>query len=183
RDKQGDLKQQVALATASVLQCADDAVTKGGLDRQTLKLYLNGCATFSEANVADMDWRSLSRLFRGVVEKAPAFDGAWGKLLLSESYVIASQRLPETSPEVKQLREDLIILEKQGRDLPESYWGRLILLPGDSLAQGANIVEQGSARHPDSADMQSFYAGVLLSLGRMKEAVAAQKRATELDPL
>lgn len=183
RDKQGDLRQQVALATASVLKCADEAIGKVNLDRQTLKLYLNGCAGFAEANTAELDWRSLSRVFRAVAEKAPQFDGAWGKLLLSQSFVIVYETLPENSPEVRELRQELATLNNQHRDLPESYWAKVILLPNSALEQAASIVEEGITRHPDSAEAQSYYAMILIRVGRMKDAVAALKRATELDPL
>lgn len=183
RDKQGDLRQRVALATASVLECADEAIGRGKLGRQTLKMYLNGCAGLAEANTAKLDWRSLSRVFRAVVEKAPQFDGAWDKLLLCQSFVIALEMLPANSPEVRQLRQELTTLKKQGRDLPASYWAEVVLLPSTELGQAARIVEQGVTRHPDSAAALSYYSVILIRVGRMKDAVAALKRATELDPL
>ena len=190
RDFQGsqaeraDLKQQLALSAASVLQCASEATGKGNrLDSQTLKIYLNGCAILAGATVSDVDPRSLVRIFRQVAVRAPTFDGSWAKLLSSESFVIGNEFLPADSPESGQLRRDIATVRKRGLDPPELYWAEFILLPSNAFPETSAVVEQGIARHPDSPVTLSAYSSFLVQVGRMKEAVASLKRAVQLDPL
>lgn len=179
-DQLADLKQQVGLSAARVLECATKATYSGGLDEQTLKLYLNGCATLSE--LAWTDFRALVPVFRQVTIKAPDFESGWAHLLLTEAYMVGWELLGMDSPEAATLRKDVAEARKRYPQIAEAFWAEYVL-SDDSLARKADNLERAIKIHPDHPVLLSAHAGFLVSVGRMTEAMEKSKRAAELSPL
>jgi tetratricopeptide (TPR) repeat protein len=176
----GDLKQQVALSAARVLECATQATSSGDLDQPTLRLYLNGCATLS--GLAGNDFRALVPVFRRVTKTAPGFEGGWRQLLLAESYMVGWETLPPDSPEAGVLRKDIAEARRRFPQIPEAYWADYLLNIGD-FGRKARIIDAAAAAHPDNSLLLSMRSGFLFGVGRLAEAVEAAKRAAELNPL
>ena len=179
-DRIGDLKQQVGLSAARVLECATQATSYRKLDQPTLKLFLNGCASLSE--MAWTDFRSLVPLFRQVTKKAPDFEGGWAHLLRAESYVVGWEILPSASREAMALRKTIAEARRRHAQIPEAYWAEYLLSIRD-LAKKASIIERAISAHPDHPSIVAVHSGFLQSVGRMREATAEAKRAAELSPL
>ena len=176
----GDLKQQIALSAARVLACATQAVSAGKLDQPTLKLYLNGCATLSE--LAWNDFRALVPVFRQVTKRAPGFQGGWGHLLLTETFMVGWESLPPNSPEAATLRKDVAEARSRFPKIPEAYWAEYLLNIHD-LPRKSKIIEEGIRAHPDDPLLVSRHGTFLYSVGRLDEAVEGTKRAAQLSPL
>jgi tetratricopeptide (TPR) repeat protein len=179
-DQAGDLKQQIALSAARVLACATQAASSGGVDQQTLRIYLNGCATLSE--MAWTDFRSLVPVFRQVTRKAPGFEGGWSHLLLTETYMVGWESLAPSSAEAADLRKTIVEARKKFPKIPEAYWAEYLLNIRD-LARRSRIIEEGIKAHPDHPLLVSIYGDFLYSVGRLAEAVERTKRAAALSPL
>ncbi|MEO5577944.1 MAG: TIR domain-containing protein [Sphingomicrobium sp.] len=179
--EQGDLKQQLALTAARVLECANGPSAEGHkLDYKTLKLYLNGCATLSE--LADRDFRDLVPVFREVTRRAPQFAGGWAKLIETEAYVMGWETISRNSPEGQVLRTDIAKARMLNPRMAEAYWAEYILAP-DDLGQNAAVLERATRDNPNSALILQAYSPFLRRVGRIEESVQNEKRAAELNPL
>lgn len=176
----GDLKQQIGLSAARVLECATEAISFGKLDQPTLKMYLNGCATLSE--LAWNDFRSLIPVFRQVTKKAPEFEGGWTHLLLTEAYMIGWGSISRDSPEADTLRKDIAQARRRYPQIPAAYWAEYLLSIRD-LPQKARIIDRATEAHPDHPLILSVQSGFLYSVGRLGEAVEKAKRAADLSPM
>ncbi|MCL6683067.1 toll/interleukin-1 receptor domain-containing protein [Sphingomonas alba] len=183
QNQYGDLKQELALTSARVLGCATNAASNSGstLDQRTLRLYLNGCSTLSEA--AWTDFRSLVPVFREVTRSAPRFEGGWAKLVETEAYVINWESLSKTAPERDELALDVARARKVNPRMAEAYFGESTLLVDNDLASSSALIDRALRDNPDSSLIQGMNATFLSQVGRVKEAVEATKRAYELDPL
>lgn len=177
-----DLKQQLGLTAARVLNCASQA-RKGGdnLDQRTLKLYLHGCASLSE--LTGTDFRGLVPVFRDVTRRAPSFEDGWGKLVETEAYVVGWETLSRTSPEAQVLRADIQRARKINPRIAEGYFAEGILLPPSDIVGSAELVERAMRDNPEDPLIQAMHGGLLVRVGRLNEAVEAAKRVVELDPL
>jgi len=174
---QADLKQQVAYAAALVLKCATEALSVDvkRIDDQSLKLYLNGCATF-----ADLDEPGkLIPVFRKVVSRAPQFEGGWAKLLFVEGSTL------DNASEVdrRSLTTDISAARKVNPNLPEAYLAQRAMLPASEFAQRMALSEEAVAHNPDHPVALAALASQLRRVGRMHDAVLHASRAAELDPL
>lgn len=174
---QADLKQQVAYAAALVLKCATEALSVDAtrLDDQTLKLYLNGCATF--ADIADPG--KLIPVFREVTTKAPRFEGGWAKLL----YVEAATLDNASDVDRRSLAKDISAAREVNPNLPEAYLAERALLPAREFTRRMALSEEAVARNPDHPVALAALASQLRRVGRMHDAVQHASRAAELDPL
>lgn len=180
--ERADLKQQLALTAARVLECANSPSAGGSrLDDRMLKLYLNGCAKLSE--LAEQDFRALVPVFREVTRGAPQFEGGWAKLLETEAYVMGWETISRDSPEGRTLKTDVALARKLNPRMPEAYWAEYILAPENDLIQRSAILERAKRDNPNSALILSGYSAFLRRIGRMNESVQNEKRAAELSPL
>lgn len=176
----GDLKQQIALSAGRVLECATQAISSGELDQPTLKLYLNGCATLS--GLAGNEFRALVPVFRRVTKNAPRFEGGWGQLLLTETFMVGWESLPADSSEAATLRRDIAEARQRYPRIPEAYWAEY-LLNIRNLERKAEIIHRAIEAHPNHPLLVAVHANFLFGVGRLAEAVQAAKRAAELSPL
>lgn len=179
-----DLKQQLSFTAAKVLQCAVEALTSeaGRLRQETIKLYLNGCSSFTE--VLAYDPRPLIPVFRTVVEQAPRFEGAWAKLLHAEAEVVTSSDWRREGEKLKpQLLKDMAQARKLNPDMAELLMVEADLSPPLAFAQRMRLLERAVERNPDNPSAHAAYAMFLMHVGRSYESVDRAKRAAQLDPL
>ena len=182
REKEADLRQQVAVSGASVLDCAQDAITsETEVDQQTLKLYLNGCATLAEVyyHYAGV----VIPMFLEVTKRAPRFKGGWAKLLLAEAEVAATDSTLKGAAIASALPRHIQAARALDPQMAEAYYADIQLLPGSAFKQQIQIADKALALHPDNPALLGLRAGLLQGLGRMNEAVAEAKKAAELDAL
>ena len=177
--QEADLKQQLAFTAARVLGCAIEGLQAEGkrLSQQTLKLYLNGCATLSETSGSDT--AVVVPLFLQITQKAPDFAGGWAKLLVAETdmYLSGSENMRG------RLREHIAKARQVSPDMAEAYQAEIDLLPWNAYDRRMALADKAVSLNPDEALPLSTRAGVLAEIGRMNEAVDDSLRAVELDPL
>jgi tetratricopeptide (TPR) repeat protein len=124
------------------------------------------------------------RMLSRVVADAPGFRPAWAKLLIAETETVGLL-LNEGEQDAEALtafRKHIEEAERRAPGLPEVTIARASLLPLRDFTGRVKLVEQAVAAASDDADVQSFYAGVLASVGRSNDGINAA-RAVELDPL
>lgn len=180
--RQSDLEQQLAYTAARVLECAAEALEVDGkpLAQLTLKLYLTGCADLSVQ--AGTDTRDLIPLFKRVTEQAPALEGAWAMLVMTQSDLATNNETgtPATRATLKKYVADA---RKHFPEMSEAYLVEAFQLPTGAIFQRLQMFDEALARNPDDARALISRAFELLSVGRMKEAVADTRRAVRIDPL
>jgi tetratricopeptide (TPR) repeat protein len=181
----GDLRQQIGLSAARVLSCADEALASDSkLDQQTLKLYLNGCATYADfIGTRVGDARSVIPIFSQVTKRAPEFKGAWAKLLLTEAEVATRSRVMERRSTEESLRRHLTIARKLDPEMPEVLYAEILLLPLTAVSHRMELIDKAVELHPDNATLRSLRSNLLLAVGRMHDAVTEAKQAAEIDIL
>ena len=180
--QEGDLRQQLALTAARVLECAKKgAMAPERLDQQTLKLYLSGCA---QTDFAPTDYRRLVPKLREITRRAPRFDGAWALLVRTEAAMMGYGNLPSDSPEGRTLRSDVVEARKINPRLPEAYFAEFHLLHGDNaLDQLDQLVARANKEAPNQPLVFVLNATLDGFIGRMNEAASYMKQAADADPL
>jgi tetratricopeptide (TPR) repeat protein len=178
---EADLRQQLAYSAGQVLRCALDALnTKGKrLRQQTLKLYLNACATYAETS-GGIDSGPVVPMFRQVIREAPDFEGGWRALLLSETDAFLGSGKEQMR---EQLQKDVAAARKVNPNLVEIFQAEIDLLPANAFADRMRLADKAVAIDPDNALSYAVRGGVLLHIGHMYGAVEDTLKAVQLDPL
>ena len=180
--RQSDLEQQLAYTAARVLECAAEALAVDGkpLSQPTLKRYLSGCADLTLQ--AGPDNRGLISLFKRITEEAPAFEGAWGMLLITQAE--AATDPASGSPAMREtLKKYISEARKWHPQLTEIYLAEAYLLPTAAIFERLQMFDEAIARNPEDAVALVSRADALLSVGRMRDAVADARGASRIDPL
>src|SRR2546426_2793733 len=148
--------------------------------------YLLGRHAYSHANPDG--WRRAVKAFEEAVALDPGYAPAWA--YLSNAKVLMLGNIGGTRTEIVEgLASALSAAEKAvalAPDLADGYLARARLRTDikRDWAGGAADVERALALNPSDARAFGRYAySVLVPLGRMPEAIAAARKATELDPL
>ena len=148
--------------------------------------YLLGRHAYSQANPDG--WRRAVKAFEEAVALDPGYAPAWA--YLSNAKVQILSNIGGTRTEIVEgLASALSAAEKAvalAPDLADGYLARARLRTDmkRDWAGGAADVERALALNPSDARVFGRYAySVLVPLGRMPEAIAAARKATELDPL
>lgn len=181
RRREADLRQQVAYSAAQVLACASEAMSNGrnGLETATLKLYLNGCAGFSEG-FADIE--SLVEIFSKVTERAPNFEDGWAKLLLAETEAFIDSGLSD-----KVLRKKLQAHIRQARKLDptmaEAYIAEAWMQPLRPISGWMRFTEEAVRRNPHHAYALANHSEDMFHVGRVQQAIEDMRQAVRSDPL
>jgi hypothetical protein len=183
--KASDLNQQVAYTAAKVLGCALDGLSDSAhrLAPRTLKTYLNACAQLSD--LASGDPRPVIPMLRQVTADAPHFAPAWGKLLLSQAAVSDlsfTNGKPDESAR-SELRRLITEARKLSPGIAEADLAESRLLPPSAFAQQLALADRAVRQSPDDSVVLSFRGSMLLSVGRMTEAVEDVGRASQIDRL
>jgi tetratricopeptide (TPR) repeat protein len=178
-----DLKQQLAVTGGRALACALDGLSgnTGRLGKQALKSYLNACVQLADFG----DPRPVIPALKEVTRVAPHFSPAWGKLLLAQA-AISDLNFTNGIPD-ETARGELRRLIAEARQLnpgiAEADLAETVLLPPAAFAQQLALVDRAAGESPDNPVVLSFRSNVLLSVGRLGEAVDDAGRASQLDQL
>jgi DNA-binding winged helix-turn-helix (wHTH) protein/tetratricopeptide (TPR) repeat protein len=181
RAKLSDLRQQLAYAAAKVLNCALDTVAQknGRLERQVVKLYLNGCAESADAEENAPD---IERTFKKVVDAAPGFEPGWRRLLIAEAATL-NDVVDPSEADVSRGRQTLAAARKAHPALPESYILQAETTQPTAMVERMRLVKEAVQAAPDDPDIAAIESTYLIKVGRLKDAVAAAARAVRNDPL
>lgn len=179
-----DLKQQLAYTAARVLDCALEGLNpkaKRRLDPVTLKLYLNGCAKFSE--LIGTNTTEIIPLFDQVTKAAPWFEPGWAKLLLSESLITDLPGNTQDRIEPGRVRQHIAQARAVNPRLVEATLAEISLLPSTAFTRRAELIDQALAIEPENAFLLSARSKLYASVGRLNDATLDAKRASQLEPL
>jgi len=148
--------------------------------------YLVGHHALNQLNPEG--WRRAVRAFEDAVGLDPGYAPAWAGLAHANAYVAGS--IGGTATEVIQgLTRASLAAEKAvalAPDLADGYVARARVRSDTKRdrAGAAADLERALALNPsDARAFRGYVDSVLLPLGRMPEAIAAARKATELDPL
>jgi len=148
--------------------------------------YLVGHHALNQLNPEG--WRRAVRAFEDAVGLDPGYAPAWAGLAHANAYVAGS--IGGTATEVVQgLTRASLAAEKAvalAPDLADGYVVRARVRSDTKRdwAGAAADLERALALNPsDARAFRGYVESVLLPLGRMPEAIAAARKATELDPL
>jgi tetratricopeptide (TPR) repeat protein len=176
--------EAVASAAGRVLGCAlqETSGQFGRLQKDLRSLYLNACATLTEAGY---ETSSVLPQLRHVVNEAPKFRPAWAKLLLAESTYISSlpndsSRLP---PLRATLRSDIAQARKLDTNMAEATLAELELDSTMTPTQAMALADKAKAQDPENPLVLAAYSEQLQGVGRMAEAMESASDAARLDPL
>ena len=179
-----DLKQQLAYTAARVLECTLEGLNRKGkrlLDRQTLSLYLNGCAQFAE--LIGTNTAEIIPLFDKVTKAAPWFEPGWAKLLLSETLTTDLPGNTQNRVDPARLRTHIAQARKVNPQLVEAALAEISLLPSNALLQRAKLIDQSLRIEPQNANLLASRSKLYASVGRLNDAISDAKRASQLEPL
>jgi hypothetical protein len=182
-DKADDLSQQLMVTSERVLSCALEALShrKEVIDPPTLKLYLSGCSRLENVYGQGRYDPALVKLFEQVIAKAPHFEGAWAKLLTTES---EAARSPDPPPVlVNKLKDHIAQSEKLGLHFGELYAAKAALLPQSDFLGILSLLERGIKADPDNAFLYRLHSEEAERVGRMGDAIYDAGQAIQFDPL
>jgi tetratricopeptide (TPR) repeat protein len=176
----GDLRQEVGYTAAQVLRCALEAHPGGRavLRSDTLKLYLNGCAGFSNEDVFSLP--ALLPVFRQIVSTAPRFEDGWSKLLMIESQAYVNTPSPRLRA---QLARDVEKARAVDPQLGAANAAEMDMLPSHAWTEKLAIADRGIAANPGDTWLLMLRAEALSAVGRMRDAVDDLRLAVRADPL
>ena len=191
------IQEEIARAIAAALrmplglQPGQSSFASRDIDSQSHEQYLAARATMrsrsdSASRVATVE------LLEQVVARHPGFAPAWAALALA--YVRRSIDFPRnaTVPEQRRLMDELrpkaegaarraIELDP---GLPDGYSQLGIITAGKwDFAQADELFSRALALDPLHPDTMHFYASLLSTVGRVKEAITMRERLLRLEPL
>ena len=174
-----DLRQQIAVTAALLLDCADEAMASPDrLNEQTLKAYLGACVGAADPKG---DSEKVAQTLQQVVASAPHFGVAWGKLLYAELGIFDSPAF--TEGQVLRLKRHIAEARRIDPDMPETLIAEAFLRPDRDFAAKGRLLKMAVARNPNSAPAHVQYARFLGKVGRLDQAVLESRQAARLDPL
>ena len=177
------LKQRMAYMAGEILDCALDAQSARSAkpDRQTLKLFLNGCSIFAETY--RLEPRNAFEVFSQVVARAPRFEPAWSKLLLAQAALTRGEMVFYGRSTPGDLPKYIKQAEKLNPRLPEIYIAKSALLPLEAYKQHERLLNEALRLNPNNPDLLASRCDFLEYVGRSNEAIQDAARAAELNPL
>jgi len=179
------VQDEIAKAVVSALQVklaagAQETSSRGTTNTDAYSQYLLGRQLTRRGNLES--FRRAVQAYSRATELDPNYAGAYAGLALAEASV--ADYTGDTSG-----------IERAGHDADKA----IALAPADANGyasrsylrtdwlwdwSGAQAdIEKALSLDPRNSDVQQQHARLLADLGRLPEAVAAQKQATELDPL
>lgn len=179
---QSDLRQQIAFSAGEVLRCATDALAPGHprLGLPILKLFLNGCAHFSD--LVAQDPRPLVSTFREVTESAPRFAGGWSKLVLAQMFALRIGNLNDPVLR-KQLSASIDRARQEHPEIPEPDLAEAWLQSPRPIIAWMRPTERAVSKDPQHAEALINRATGYLHVGRCNDAVDDSRRAADSEPL
>jgi tetratricopeptide (TPR) repeat protein len=178
-----NLAQQLTIQAQNALSCVAEAARyrRERFQAETLKLYISACATYDTAYRSNLDVSERIARFEQVVAKAPHFEPAWAKLLMSE--VGNLQQVDDEAALRRTIGVQVKDARRLGLDFAELYVAQAeTLSPGD-FVNIFRTYDEGAKRHPDNANIYLARSYRETYVGRMAVAVNDGTRAVQLDPL
>jgi tetratricopeptide (TPR) repeat protein len=148
------------------------------LKGETLRLYLNGCAAFSDEDLEDFP--DLLPVFRQIVTAEPNFADGWSKLLMTEAQNYVNTGDPGLRA---QLLGDIRKARAVNPQLGAAYAAELDLLPEGAWSEKLAIADRGIAANPNDPWLLMLRAEVLGDVGRLRDASDDARSAAHADPL
>ena len=181
--KAANLIEQAAVKAQRALSCAAEALSyrREVIRQDTVKLYLTGCTNFDSAYGTNVDDSAQINLFRQVLAKAPHFEPAWTKLLLSEIDDLDSADDPRSVQ--REMASQIARAQGLGLDFGELYAAKAAILSPVDFVGIFKAYNEGIRRHPDNAALFAARAERFLYVGRLNQAVSDSSRAVQLDGL
>ena len=131
-----DLRQLMAFTAATILACATEGMdASAGLGHQTLKAYLDACATMADAKYEPL---KALHMLESVVRNSPRFTPAWAKLLTAETDAVSNVTLSDAAALRPVLARHIDIARKLEPDLAEAYIAEFILTPPSDFSAEAD---------------------------------------------
>jgi len=184
RGQGGDLKQQLGFTAARLVSCAAEALSpeSGRLDQDTLKLYLNACASLTEIG---WDRRPVLESLRQVVTRVPKFQPAWAKLIVTQADLVTflKDSNEPTDTAKAQLRADIARAGAIDPNMAEIQLAEVELMPRWNISEIVRLVDKAKMLDSDNPAVLSARSESLQLVGRMEEAIVDADRAAQLDPL
>jgi tetratricopeptide (TPR) repeat protein len=178
-----DQRQQMAFTAARVLRCALQEISGkyGRLSSDTRQIYLDACASSAEIG---WDTRSLILPLRKVTLTAPNFRPAWAQLLMADANAVSfAQYSPGSTDLSLALREDLGRARKVFPDMAEVAVAEYYATPNIGFRDAVALLDKAKSRDPDNPLVLSEHSLLMLSVGRVADAIDDARRAAQLDPL
>ncbi|MCL6697630.1 hypothetical protein LZ496_02370 [Sphingomonas sp. NSE70-1] len=181
---EADVRQQVALAAGLALLCSLEAREDHGLPPELFKRYIGSCAEAALGSEMDSD-KAVTAL-RSIIAERPRFKAAWALLLSAQASVAAIAELgspSEAASHRRTLLQDLEKARKIAPNLPEIEMAEIQLLSPMDFAGRLERIGRAKAEAPEKSVIWGYECTTLKSVGRVIEAIAAARRAAELEPL
>lgn len=176
-----DLKAQVSAAASKAAFCLTDA--RGGttrLSQPALGLFISGCAGLGVVAVSGND---IGAIFERVTKLAPNFGPGWSYLALTRSW--NAEDLRDSSQAaygaaVESARDAISVARRLNPTSAMSYDAEYHLHSNDDF-RGLQILEKGAKIDPDDGRIQMHLSEEYMSVGRMKDSVAAAQSGANLE--
>ncbi|WP_395645784.1 adenylate/guanylate cyclase domain-containing protein [Terricaulis sp.] len=173
------LRVRAAERSADVLSCGVSALRQRGavLDSDVLALFLRACESTRDSPLEMRD--ALVQ----IVEREPRFTLARARLALSSA--VASQDAPQPlrSQLLESARTEAQRALREDDRIGESYIALSLIEPERNWSARQALLRRALERDELNGTVNSFYADLLLSMGRVGEALAYDQRGLSLDPL
>jgi len=177
------LARRVAVQAQRAVGCAAEALSyrREPLGTDILKTYVSACSNYDAAYGANLDESDEIKLLERVVAKAPHFEPAWAKLLMTEQ-----DDLPSQDDDGRTLRRTMAMQVDHARKLGLDF-GELYVAKAETFSPGDFVdifrtCEEGLRRHPGNASLYTAMGNRELYVGRMVDALTASSEAVQLDP-
>jgi len=177
------LARRVAVQAQRAVGCAAEALSyrREPLGTDILKTYVSACSNYDAAYGANLDEGDEIKLLERVVAKAPHFEPAWAKLLMTEQ-----DDLPSQDDDGRTLRRTMATQVDHARKLGLDF-GELYVAKAETFSPGDFVdifrtYEEGLRRHPGNASLYTAMGNRELYVGRMVDALTASSEAVQLDP-
>lgn len=171
------------------LSAAIAGTLHGSLNRSSEKvnpeayaLYLRGL--YAMRHSTNSSAKEALELFRQAVEKEPLLARAWSAQAFGwyEEGVLESMPARDTAPKVKTAALRALEIDSRLADAHAALALVLFFFERDRQ-KAAEEFRRALDLGPNSCEIWSYYAGFLMDLGRMDEALEAARRSERLDPL
>jgi tetratricopeptide (TPR) repeat protein len=177
-----DLKQQMSLLASQAMLCAIEG-DKGGLLEWpgTLGLYVAGCTGDSDPDVSDDE---ISNLLAKVVQRAPRFAPAWGRLAIIYANAADNARNandPIPPDALDRARAAIAQTRKLDPHSGKALLAQAILI--HDPVKALPIFDRAVAAEPRTYQIRSLRSILLQSVGRNSAGVDDAAKAVELNPL
>ena len=178
------LARRLAVQAQRAITCAAEALAyrREPMRSDALKTYVSACSNYDAAYGANLDEGEQIRLLKEVVAKAPHFEPAWAKLLMTEQDDLTAE--PD---EGRALRGTMAMQTAQaqrlGLDFGELYVAKAETFTPNDFVDIFRAYDEGLRRHPDNANLYEALGAREIFVGRMVDALEASARAAQLDPL